>query len=90
MRAWACGVIGLALAGCGSPTVSHHQPTDDDTPFGGGFPPSHRVGGDVSASAQRRGEVRVGFPGPGQQPPAQQRQEPVELDDYVRQQQQAR
>ena len=68
-----------ALAGC-------------SVTFGGGFPAGHHPGGDVSAAAQRRGEVRVGFPGPGQQqPPAQQqRREPVELGDYVRQQQQAR
>jgi hypothetical protein len=75
----------FVLAGCGSPNVSHRQPTDDDVPFGGGFPASHRPGGDPTAAAQRRGEVRVGFPGPGQQPPAS-RGEAVELDEYVRQQ----
>jgi hypothetical protein len=75
----------IALVGCGSPAVSHRQPTDNDTPFGGGFPADHRPGGDVTASAQRRGEVRVGLPGPGQRPP-ESRGEAVELDEYVRQQ----
>ena len=89
MRTWVCGVILACAAGCGSPSVSHRQPTEDDTPFGGGFPANHRPGGDVTGSAQRRGEVRVGFPGPGQRAPAQ-RGEAVELDEYVRQQQRAR
>ena len=73
------------VTGCGSPTVSHRQPSDDDVPFGGGFPATHRPGGDPTGAAQRRGEVRVAFPGPGQEAPAS-RGEPVELDEYVRRQ----
>ena len=75
----------FVLLGCGSAGVSHRQPTDRDTPFGGGFPADHRAGGDATAAAQRRGEVRVGFPGPGQRP-SESRREAVELDEYLRQQ----
>ena len=79
-------LVTLALAGgCGSPTVSHHQPTDADPPFGGGFPAQHRPGGDPTAANDRRGEVRVGFAGPGQDAPRatnRPRPAPVELEEY--------
>ena len=77
-------LVTLALAGgCGSPAVSHHQPTDADPPFGGGFPAQHRPGGDVTAANDRRGEVRVGFAGLGQEiRPRTSRPAPVELEDY--------
>ena len=81
-------LLGLCvILGCGSPNVLHRQPTDEDVPFGGGFPANHRPGGDVTATAHRRGEVRVGFPGPGQRAPREgARREQVELDEYVREQ----
>ncbi|HTL28700.1 MAG TPA: hypothetical protein VL282_05760 [Tepidisphaeraceae bacterium] len=51
----------IALAGCADDKLrgEAYQPTDNDPPFGGGFPASHHPGGDPFSANSRRGEVRV-------------------------------
>jgi hypothetical protein len=57
----------LLTIGCSSadtgPKVYTRQATDSDTPFGGGFPPDRRPGGDPLAAASRRNEVRLDWRG---------------------------
>ena len=61
----ACGaalLLGCASADTG-PKVYTRQATEHDTPFGGGFPPDHRPGGDPFDAAGRRNEVRLDWRG---------------------------
>jgi hypothetical protein len=63
---WVIPLLGLLLFGCQAPNVEPRTPTENDTPFGGGFPPSHRAGGDPYRSYERRQEIRP-FAQPQQQ-----------------------
>lgn len=53
-------LIGL-LAGCAGDRLrgESYRPTDNDTPFGGGFPASHHPDGDPYDANSRRTEIRV-------------------------------
>jgi hypothetical protein len=59
------------LAGCADDKLraQSYQPTDNDTPFGGGFPASHHPGGDPFDANSRRTEIRIGPQGPLQGDP---------------------
>ena len=63
---WVVPLFVLLLVGCNSPNLESRTPTENDTPFGGGFPPSHKVGGDPFESYERRQEIRP-FALPAQQ-----------------------
>ncbi len=59
------------LAGCAGDKLrgEAYQPTDNDTPFGGGFPASHHPGGDPFSANSRRTEIRITPQGPLQGDP---------------------
>ena len=59
-RAFAIVVL-AALVGCSSDRATRietRRATENDTPFGGGFPPSQRPDGDPFGHAQMRNEIR--------------------------------
>jgi hypothetical protein len=61
----ACGaalLLGCASADTG-PKVYTRQATEQDTPFGGGFPTGNRPDGDPFDAASRRNEVRLDWRG---------------------------
>ncbi len=69
MRKWLARVSLLfVLAGCQRGAYfEQRQPTANDTPFGGGFPPSQHPDGDRFQDYQRRNEIRLVVPnGAGQ------------------------
>ena len=51
----------LLIAGCANDHLrgETYQPTDNDPPFGGGFPASHHPGGDPFSANSRRTEIRI-------------------------------
>ena len=53
-------ILVLSLLGCSDTTWQQRRPTQDDPPFGGGFPSSHRPGGadDPMDPNRRRTEIR--------------------------------
>jgi hypothetical protein len=58
-------IFATLLTGCTSGVdVEHRRATQDDTPFGGGFAPSHYPNGDPFDSASRRNEIRLRARGP--------------------------
>jgi hypothetical protein len=61
----------ILLAGCAGDKLrgETYQPTDNDPPFGGGFPASHRPGGDPFSANSRRTEIRISPQGPLQGDP---------------------
>ena len=64
MRKWIL-LLAVTLTGCTSGVdVEHRQATQNDTPFGGGFAPSHSPGGDPFDAASRRNEIRFKARGP--------------------------
>ena len=54
---WVFLVLGGLLFGCGA-NLQSRTATEDDTPFGGGVPPSHHPDGDPYRSYERRQEIR--------------------------------
>jgi hypothetical protein len=71
MRIAMAALILAALAGCAGDKLrgETYQPTDNDTPFGGGFPASHHPGGDPYSANSRRTEIRIAPQGPLQGDP---------------------
>ena len=71
MRIAIAALILAALAGCAGDKLRGEtvQPTDNDTPFGGGFPASHHPGGDPFNANSRRTEIRIAPQGPLQGDP---------------------
>jgi hypothetical protein len=65
----------VLLAGCAGDKLraETYQPTDNDTPFGGGVPASHHPGGDPFSANSRRTEIRISPQGPLQGDPHAQR-----------------
>lgn len=53
-------LMGVIAAGCSDTRLEQRQPTQDDAPFGGGFPSSHHPGGanDPADANLRRTEIR--------------------------------
>ena len=65
---WVILLSAVFLLGCSdSINLESRTPSDNDTPFGGGFPDSHRPGGDPYSANQRRQEIRPFAPGGSQQ-----------------------
>jgi hypothetical protein len=61
-------VVAAFLLGCSdSVNLESRTPSENDTPFGGGFPDSHRPGGDPYGANQRHQEIRPLAPGGSQQ-----------------------
>ena len=60
MKAWILVLMGAMLAGCSDTRWQQRQPSQEDAPFGGGFPSSHRPGGsdDPADANLRRTEIR--------------------------------
>ena len=61
-------VLGITLAGCSGVQMVGHQPTQDDPPFGGGFPSSHHPGGPDDPRDQNLRRHEIQFQIRGQQP----------------------
>ena len=55
---WAFAVLGVLVVGCAAPNMESRTPTENDTPFGGGFPPSQHPDGDPFGKSQQRQEIR--------------------------------
>src|SRR3712207_3725939 len=56
---WVILLLTVLLLGCAdSINTESRTPGENDTPFGGGFPDSHRPGGDPYGANQRRQEIR--------------------------------
>jgi len=60
MRRIALPILACLVLGCADTRWEQRQPTQDDPPFGGGFPSSHRPGGedDPADANLRRTEIR--------------------------------
>ena len=57
---WSMVLLLGVMLGCSDTTWQQRQPTQEDPPFGGGFPSSHRPGGadDPMDANLRRSEIR--------------------------------
>jgi hypothetical protein len=60
MKPWVLLILATLAVGCSDTQVVRKQPTQNDAPFGGGFPSSHRPGGEDDPMDQnlRRTEIR--------------------------------
>jgi len=65
MKAWVILLLGAAAIGCSSTEngrttkVVNRPMTENDTPFGGGFPPSHHPDGDPFGRTGTRNQITV-------------------------------
>ena len=58
-------ILLVLMVGCSDTRIVQRQPTQNDPPFGGGFPSSHQPGGsdDPRNANLRRGEIRTQWRG---------------------------